>query len=411
MRVPPLVARIFARDAAWGVMDQAVVSGTNFCVGLAVARHGGPGELGLWTIGFAILLLGVGFQRALATDPLIILEGRSAQKHALGRFLVQVAAGNAVLVVAALVVSMTLPSHRLLAGAVAVSLFPFLLQDVVRALLLIRRGARSVAANDTITGLTQVLLVVALPVGAPGGVAALGGGCIVGLAAGAIALNSVRTHGAPQVGTRALWSIGRWFGLDGIAYTVTNQLIPVLAAATAGAVALGSIRASLTLFVPFQLLFLGLNRIWLRDFALMPHDRLSVEMSRFVRPLLSLSVAWGVLTIAAGPAAIRLVYGNAFQIDRSVLVFLAVWAVLQCWYSMGALKARAQLQGRRLVGSRVCAGSLSLLVLLLLGSAGAPGIAFALALGQAAGASILAFRSPYARRLDRAVEAKCGTSF
>ena len=96
-----------AREALWGVGDQALSSVTNFAVAVVVARNVSTAEFGAFTLAFAAYLIILTISRAVTTEPLTIrystagLEGwRSGTTRAVGgAVLFGVGSGAAVTVV------------------------------------------------------------------------------------------------------------------------------------------------------------------------------------------------------------------------------------------------------------------------------------------------------------------------
>jgi O-antigen/teichoic acid export membrane protein len=72
-RLLGLMRNGLARNGFWTAVDQVVVSGTNFAAGILLARLCAPEEYGAFAVGFMMLMLLAGVQRALITDPLAVL--------------------------------------------------------------------------------------------------------------------------------------------------------------------------------------------------------------------------------------------------------------------------------------------------------------------------------------------------
>lgn len=381
-----------SRSSSWAVLDQVLVSAGNFAIGIAVARQGGPRELGLFSIAFAIIFVAVGLQRALATDPLTIVEGRARQSFALGRFLGAAAAGHVLLVATGLAASTVVTGEtRALALAATLAGGALLLQDAVRSLLLLRRGPGWLTANDAVTCGIQLATALVFSGGAARGMLAVGVGCSAGVVLGGAMLRGrVRLRGTPQLALGRLWPLGRWFGVDSLSYTLASQLVLVAAAATAGAAVLGSFKAALAVFAPLQLVLLGLTRIWLVELSRLDEERVAAVLAARLRRLLVVCGLWAVAAVAVGESLVRLAYGAEFHLGIAVMALLGGWAVLQAWYGLCVLEAKVRGRGRRLAASRAASGIVWLGGVLAAAPYGVAGLALALALGQLAG--ILALR-------------------
>ena len=63
-----------AKEQIWGFVSQGASSATNLLLSIASARLLGPSGLGVVFIGFAFYLGALGLQRALVTEPLVVLD-------------------------------------------------------------------------------------------------------------------------------------------------------------------------------------------------------------------------------------------------------------------------------------------------------------------------------------------------
>lgn len=378
-------------DSFWGVADQGVFSATNLGVALVVARSGGADELGLWAVAVAALLLGAGLQRTLLVDPWIVHEGSAGRPLALGRLVAALVVGWVALAGIGGVASVSLEAHATLLTALAVTAVPYLAQDALRSVLLVRRGARSVAANDALTGAAQVVCALLLPGGAVGGVWAFGAGCAVGVVAGMLALRGrVSLLGGEPARLATLLRTGRWFGLASLSFMAGNQLFPFAAALAAGTAVFGSFRAAATFFIPLQLLTTGLNRIWLVELSrVRGEEDLARAIGTRSRRLAAFSLAWGIVGLAVGGTVVEAAFGPDFAVERALMAVLAASSVLQAVYAVEAVAARASIQGQRLVGARIAAAGVSVAAIFVFAPLGATGLAAAILLGQLGGLTLL----------------------
>jgi len=65
-----------ARQGTLVLVDQAIVSGTNFCATLLVARFASQAELGTYALGFTVLFLALSIQQSLVCLPLTVYGAR-----------------------------------------------------------------------------------------------------------------------------------------------------------------------------------------------------------------------------------------------------------------------------------------------------------------------------------------------
>lgn len=67
-----LTVRVQGHRTAWAIIDQAILSGSNFAVSLFLARTVGPAGFGAFAIAFAVWLAALGLIRALLVQPYVI---------------------------------------------------------------------------------------------------------------------------------------------------------------------------------------------------------------------------------------------------------------------------------------------------------------------------------------------------
>lgn len=87
-RIVDRVARLLragGRDNVLALIDQGVVSGTNFIISVVVGRTCGPSELGLFSLGFTLLVLVTCIQNALVSVPYTMFVHREKGDNSLER--------------------------------------------------------------------------------------------------------------------------------------------------------------------------------------------------------------------------------------------------------------------------------------------------------------------------------------
>lgn len=70
-------ARSSARGGALAILDQAIVSGTNFCATILVGRATSRSELGAYALGFSVVVLTLAMQQALVCLPFTVFAPRA----------------------------------------------------------------------------------------------------------------------------------------------------------------------------------------------------------------------------------------------------------------------------------------------------------------------------------------------
>lgn len=68
------------KDVIWGLLDQALQSVTNLCVGIILIHYATKEEYGLYGVGFASLLLLIGFSNAIVSTQMTVLAPTKKQE-------------------------------------------------------------------------------------------------------------------------------------------------------------------------------------------------------------------------------------------------------------------------------------------------------------------------------------------
>ena len=83
------------KNLTWSLLDQGVVSGCNFLLGVLLARLLGLNDFGVFTLCWSVLLLTAGIQNALVIYPMLTLGpkliGRAAREYYIASFYHQMA--------------------------------------------------------------------------------------------------------------------------------------------------------------------------------------------------------------------------------------------------------------------------------------------------------------------------------
>jgi len=75
-----------ATKGGLAVLDQGLISGSNFLVGILLARWLAPGEYGAYALAFAIFLLLSFVSQSLLFEPMAVFSGSAYQKSMRGYF-------------------------------------------------------------------------------------------------------------------------------------------------------------------------------------------------------------------------------------------------------------------------------------------------------------------------------------
>jgi len=342
---------------AWSLVDQAISSGSNYLLLLALIRVSTLSELGGYGLAYTSYFLFQACARGLASEPLTVRispsdhSWHSARQAACGASVsasVLMALGSAGL---ALVTDEPLDRAWL---ALAVCLPGLILQDTVRMVLFAERRMRSAALNDLLFLIVQLVAYAALFVaGSSTGYwlfLCWGAGAY---AAGAMGLAQARLR--PRL--RSTWSwlrrhrdiIPAYVG-DYAANRGTEQLSLVAIFATAGASAVGIVTAARTLFAPLTTIQTGLNGFALPEAARLHREGAERQVRalvwNFAACMVVLFVTGGVVLSIIPPAWGRTVLSENWSAAVGVLwpmcAFSAINAAGFALWLGGKARQRAQ---------------------------------------------------------------------
>ena len=361
------------KGASWGLPDQLLSSATNFGLALIAGRSLGAGGLGAISIGFSLYLLLLGFQRALITDPIVVASANSdteARRESAD------SAVAIVLVSASITALMMAGLGWMIGGQIgrgfvlfAAWLVPALVQDFWRAMLFRDQRGKAAATNDGVWAIVMILAAVGLwqfhsewSV-----VTAWGLGALAGAFLGFLQTNirpDKPVH-AWRTWLRSGWPLGRWLGLDGIAFNVGNQGVIFILAATVSTQDIGGLRAAQTLFAPMSVIgpALALPGLPALKRAVDGSFRSARELAFKLSSLMA--VLTGLYLAIVGPAGDRLLgtlFGDEFQSYGSLIVPIGVGQLFSAWAVGMILFLKVTRRGRSILASRIV-GSAGALVL------------------------------------------------
>jgi hypothetical protein len=379
------------RAAQWGVIDQALSSGTNFLMAFLVAALVAPAEFGVFSLVVILYTVTIGSCRALAGEPLVIRfaahpeELGAASRESLGALTaIGVAVGTACCLAAAAATGPLRASLTILGLCLPL----LLVQDGGRVILFARSEPKRAAANDAVWAVFQAIAVgfvtVTHQVSASAFVASW---AVAGALAGLVLL--LQLQQLPD-----LSRFMRWFGkhhdlaapllANYFLTTAPSYMLFALVPVVANLKELGVSRAA---YLPFGAFGIVLQSAWL---LLLP----IAARAESPRALLRLSKTWsaglGVLAlvwtivIVALPARMgELIMGDTWHHTGSVRLFFGGALIA---YAIGVgpvIGLRAMESPRQLVWIRLAVSPPALAVgLFLAHSLGAPGVALGILLGD-----------------------------
>jgi O-antigen/teichoic acid export membrane protein len=325
------------RRLGWGLADQGLSSLTNFALGVVLARTLTRSEFGAYGIAFGVYILGLGFSRALASEPLMVRYSaatfgvRSAAiGSATGAALwVGILAGTASILAGTLIENDVLARSLL---ALGVCLPGLLLQDAWRfAFFAGQRGAAALL-NDLAWG---TMLAVALTVMLSTGERTAGSLILAWGVTGSVAavIGVLQARERPKPSQTLGWIrehrdlIPRFAGEFGVT-TLAAQISIFAIGAISGLVTVAGIRAGQLVFGPLNVLFLGVGLAGLPEAARLA--RQSKDRLRHACVVLSVGLATCALTIGivafAVPTELGVaLMGDNWAIARDVILPIAIW--------------------------------------------------------------------------------------
>jgi O-antigen/teichoic acid export membrane protein len=276
----------------WGVVDQAVSSLTNFGIALAVARQASPREFGTFSLALTLYVTLLWASRSVTTEPFVVRftaeppdAQRAAARPAVG------AALTAGLLAAGVLVAVGAAGDSLalrVLGAMACGMPGLLAQDAFRYVLFAAGRARSAVVNDVVWLASQMVMVVVLLATDRASAATLslafGAGATLAAVLGAVQTGVVPAPARSLEWVRRHRDLGGPFFLELVAVTGMMQVALLGVAATAGAAAIGGLRAAMLLLGPLTVLFVGMFVISVPE-AIRARERGTPALLRMVRAL------------------------------------------------------------------------------------------------------------------------------
>jgi O-antigen/teichoic acid export membrane protein len=403
---PQLTARV-----GFGLLDQGASSITNFGLVLVAGRLLSPGGLGVVTVGFAGYVLMLVLQRALISDPLVVVsshlsdgERTTMAAAGLSTTIVAGALGSALMALLGLMIPGSIGSGLLI---FAPWILPSLVQDFWRFVLF--RDGRGVAAvaNDG-AWLTGMILAAPLLLHFRTTFAVVSWWG-VGTASGAV-LGFLQTRIRPrQLGDSMIWwraqiwPFSRFLTVDYLLNYLGPQASLFLIAGLLGASALGGLKAVQSVFAPMT--FLG-PTVSIPGLPLVAATLQGDEQrGRHIAFQLSAIALVGALIYLLvlgrfGRQLLRAIFGPSFVQFRSLIVPIGVGQALAAFQiGLLVLLKAAKKGGQLIIIHAISSPAMLLGVWVLAAPLGVQGGAWGLATGEAVETgAIAAFAWPIGRR-------------
>ena len=321
----PPAWRRWRMPVAWSVVDQGLLSGSQFLFNVLIARWVPPAEYGLLAVAYAGFVIASGLHSSLLVEPMSVL-GAARPSSELARYLGRLMSGHlaltlpvgAALVAASLLVSGPPPMAVILAG-LGVAVPCVLLQWLLRQACYVEARSELAARGSAVYA--AALLGGAAVVGwlSPASAARLAFPLMAGAAllesitlAGPLGLWRQRVRPMERAEIAAHWTYGRWILTAGAAHNVANLLYLPLLWAVLGLQASAVLRALQNLVLPLQQ---GLSAVtllalpWLSRRASSRGGRPGAAAWRFVLASVGAALAYGLALVAGGGRLLGLLYG------------------------------------------------------------------------------------------------------
>jgi hypothetical protein len=379
------------RTAQWGVIDQALSSGTNFLMVFLVATLVGPTDFGVFSLVVILYTVTIGSSRALAGEPLVIRyasrpnELRSASAASMGLLTaVGIAVGSGCCL-AAIAVSEPLRSSLLMLG---VAMPWLLMQDGGRVVFFARSEPRRAAANDALWAVLQMIgvgvAVVTDHLTTPFFVATW---AFAGAISGLVVLVQLRL--LPDLSDWVRWlrkhgDLGLPLVANYVLTTAPSYILFALMPLVSSLRELGIVRAA---YLPFSAFGIILQSAWLLLLPAAARASTPKVLLRLAQlwsgGLGALALVWSLLVLAIPARVGELIMGDTWHQTGSVRLFFAGALVA---YAIGVgpvIGLRALESPRQLVWIRLAISPATLgLGLAFAHNFGAPGVAFAIFAGD-----------------------------
>ena len=326
-----------AADQLWGFVSQGASSTTNLILSVASARLLGPSGLGVVFIGFAFYLGALGLQRALVTEPLVVLDSSQSddrtESGSNARALTSVLTLAIGFTAVSVALGVTIPGDAgrgiLLFAPVMV---PALLHDFWRwTMFKDRLGSRAALIDVSwLVVMTVGISYISTRSPTPQEVVMVWGlGGLVGAILGFL-LTKTKPASIPtsfRWMRLEAWSLSRWLVLESVVYLAITQAVIIALAAILGVSALGGLRAVQTVFAPMTLLAPAIALAALPELSRQWTTNPS-HASRYALRLgglaTVLTLGYLVVVLVGSESILDFVFGDEFILYRALLIPIGV---------------------------------------------------------------------------------------
>jgi len=334
------------------LVDQGIVSGTNFLTGLVLARFLGAEGYGQFVLAFGLLLFLVSIHMALVISPMMVLGARISHDRSNSYFraiasqqvLFSIGSGLIVWAIASLS-AFIVPSWRLdaLILPLSMAVVAFTAQETLRRYFFVRNAWRAALANDIIRYALQLAFLIVLGVQSALDVEATLW-VIAGTAALAAAMGTLHpiSHSlrkpafalTPEFRTSHIqhWQFGKWLAARNVVYWFGTQLLIYMSGALLSVAAVGAMTAARNILGVANILFLAMEN-FAPSRASAAFDRHGAEgLSSYLRRIGRIG---GLMTLAIVLVAslfpgfwLELFYGEAYAGYESLVLWWGAFTLI-----------------------------------------------------------------------------------
>jgi O-antigen/teichoic acid export membrane protein len=386
--------------------DQALVSGTNFLTALLVGRVAGTEELGIYSLGFTLIVFALCFQDALIASPYTIYVNRVNRDDrpalagiALAQLLILALIVCIALGAAAVIAPRFWPQGSIVLATLALTIPWVLAREFYRRFQYANLFSRGALVLDISVAALQCFGLVALA--AAGLLSAISAHATIGFICGlcaAIALFLSRRCFAfrlqrSMVPLTRHWSFGRWMLASQLTALGYWYLVNWVVAGRLGVAETGEFVACMAVVTVANPFILGFGNIVgpsvARAFAEGGVERVRKVLHRATLPLFVFAIVLAGLAALGGGELVSFLYAGDFTSHRGTIAILGLLVPLVATGTMADHGLRAIEQPRvNFKASLVSLGVTVAITWFLLAPYGLTGAALGLLAGEVAGSFI-----------------------
>ena len=404
-----------ARRAAVTMTDQCFASGTNFAVGVVVARLAGAPGLGAFALAYAAWILLNTLHRALVTDPMAIsrdVGGERESENLRQGFAAEIYLGLVATAVFIAIGVVLIAAGQRTFGDGMLAVAPWLifldLQDYWRWIGFMKGQPGKSLVNDVVFAIAQIVAFLVIDVTGIHSVFAVVSAWGVGAVAGALyGLRQFSVRPGLSGGWSLLrrgWHMSKWLAGTAVTNWGAGQVYLIVAAGLLGAAALGGLKAAQALVTgPSSIVIHAGGSFGLPEASRALADRGWSGLRRVswwisAAGLLSVGV-FGVVVIFDGAELLRLFYGASFIRYEPATRLTAVAFVISAFGLGPILTLKALKRTRQLFNVQLITLAVSIPAVAILAEAyGVTGAAAAALFSNAAGLAALLLYQRAGRR-------------